>query len=90
MHFLSKYFDFGLDLQEAMDLPRVFPIPGTKQVEVESGFHPEILAGLQAMGHVLVPSSRPIGGAQAISIDWENGTLTGASEPRKDGCAMGY
>ena len=90
MHFLSKHFDFGLDMQEAMDLPRIFPVPGTKQVEIESGMPIEILSGLKARGHSLIPASRPIGGAQAISIDWENGTLTGASEPRKDGCAIGY
>ena len=27
---------------------------------------------------------------QAVIIDWEKGTLTGASDHRKDGCALGY
>lgn len=88
-HFLGNHFDFGLDLQEAIDLPRVYAPPGGP-VEVESGIPADSLAGLKARGHAIVRSGKPIGGAQAIAIDWQTGTLTGASEPRKDGCAMGY
>jgi len=90
MHLLTKHFDFGLDLQEAMDLPRLFPEPGTNAVDVESGFPDEVVKGLKAKGHTISRPAKPIGGSQAIRIDWEKGTLTGASDPRKDGSAIGY
>jgi gamma-glutamyltranspeptidase/glutathione hydrolase len=32
----------------------------------------------------------PWGGAQAVLIDGENEVLVGASDARKDGCALGY
>lgn len=87
--FLTNLLDFGLDLQEAIDLPRLFPVPDGP-VEVESGVPREAAEGLRARGHETVPTSRPIGGAQAIWLDHAQGVLTGASEPRKDGCALGY
>ncbi len=88
--FVSKVYGYGMDMQEAMSLPRVFPVPGADQVEYELTLDPQIADGLRAMGYTLVRPTRPIGGAQAISIDWERGVLTGASDPRKDGCALGY
>ena len=56
---------------------------------VERGYAPDVLAKLAAMGHDVKISPEPIGGAQAIMID-DRGVLVGASDPRKDGCALGY
>lgn len=88
-HLISKVFDYGMDLQEAIDLPRLIPKPDGTRVEAEHTLPAATAAELQRRGFILVPAEDPIGGAQAIRIDWENGTLTGGSEPRKDGVALG-
>ncbi len=90
MNFLSRFFDYGMDIQEAQDSPRLFPEPGQDAVEVECGVPANVVAELKAKGHTFVAPEKPIGGSQAIWIDWEQGVLTGGSDPRKDGCAIGY
>jgi len=89
-HFLSKVLDYGLDMQSAMDLPRLFPKPGTDEVEAEATLPAATRTELERRGFKIVPPSWAIGGAQAVAIDWENGVLTGASDHRKDGAALGY
>jgi len=87
-HLLTNLFEYGMDLQEAIDFPRVFPFDG--HVEVEHTVPEAVRAELTAMGHNLVQPAKPIGGAQAIAINWDTGVLSGGSEPRKDGMAIGY
>lgn len=85
---LSNWLDFGMDLQEAADAARFLPVDG--EVALERGIGVETRKGLAARGHRLTDVERPHGGAQCIFVDWDNGTLHAASEPRKDGCALGY
>jgi gamma-glutamyltranspeptidase/glutathione hydrolase len=85
--FLSNMLDYGLDIQQALDLPRVFPYQG--KVEVERGVPDAAVRALAAMGHDIVGADRPHGGGQAIWIE-ETGVRVAGSEPRKDGLALGY
>ncbi len=85
---LSNMLEHGLDVQQAIDLPRVFPYAG--RVEVERGVPEAVVARLAEMGHVAERLAVPHGGAQAVWIDRARGVLVGGSDPRKDGMALGY
>jgi gamma-glutamyltranspeptidase / glutathione hydrolase len=84
--FVSNLTDFGMDPQAAIDAPRCFS--GAEGMEVERGYSDKVRAELAAMGHKVIIPDVPLGGAQAIQI--EGDILIGASDPRKDGCALGY
>ena len=85
--FVSNLRDFGMHPQAAIDAPRAFASPDG--MAVEHGYAASVRAELAAMGHSVIEPDEPIGGAQVIVID-DSGVLQGASDPRKDGCALGY
>lgn len=87
---MTNMVDFGMDIQEALDFPRFFPDARTGIVGLEQGVSEDVAAGLCELGHMVVRAAAPWGGGQAIVIDWEQGTLAGGSDPRKDGMALGY
>ena len=87
-HVITNMTDYGMDVQAAIDHPRMF-YEGEK-TEVERGVPAATIDGLKARGHTVGFRPAPLGGGQAIVIDWERGVLTGGSDPRKDGCALGY
>ena len=84
-----------LNLQQAIDAPRVRYISG-KGVMMEPELGDAVIQGLIAKGHerVLPPAGLRhrifMGGGQAIMIDPTTGALSGASDARKDGMALGY
>jgi gamma-glutamyltranspeptidase/glutathione hydrolase len=86
--FLSNVTDFGLDPQSAIDAPRSFSDAG--DMKVERGYSDAVRADLADRGHAVSIPETPIGGAQAIRIHHAAGVLEGASDPRKDGIALGY
>jgi len=80
--------DFGMNVQEAGDAPRVRHLE--EGLAVESGISPAVLKSLQQRGNVLLDGRGAVGGYQAVMIDGKTGVLMGGSDPRKDGLALGY
>jgi gamma-glutamyltranspeptidase/glutathione hydrolase len=85
--FASNLTDFGMDPQAAIDAPRAFADNG--KLNVESGYPDAVRAALEDLGHEVAIPEVAIGGTQAIRVH-ESGVLEGASDHRKDGCALGY
>ena len=88
VRFLSNIADYGMDPQTAIDAPRAFSEAG--DMKVERGYSDAVRADLAERGHKVMIPDAPLGGAQAVLIHHEGGVLEGASDPRKDGCALGY
>ena len=94
--------DFGMNLQEAGDAIR-FHHTGSAEptgtpmeagggvLHIEDGLPDSVLAELARRGHVIKPEAvGQYGGYQAIRRDPVTGVYAGATEKRKDGCAIGY
>ena len=84
---MAWHLDFGLDLQAAVDAPRVRAWDG-RRLDVESRIAPEVREALGERGHdvhVLAAFTRKVGGFHAIRRDPETGALAGAADPRRDG-----
>lgn len=96
---LTDLLDFELNVQQAAEAPRWVSTPGTVPTEqgtpyelsLEQGFSPDTVAQLERMGHrVHVTATSLAGSVQLIRRDPETGVLFGGSDPRSDGCAMGF
>jgi len=98
---LVNLIDFGMNVQAAGDAARIRhvgspqptgkPARGSGTVNVESGVPGHAIRGLLDKGHEIARvKGGGFGGYQAIRVDWERGTLHGATESRKDGVALGY
>jgi gamma-glutamyltranspeptidase/glutathione hydrolase len=91
---LSNLVDYSMDPQAALDAPR-FRVDqrGGLSVAIETGVPLKTRKALSAMGHDVHPKTtfaRGFGSGDIIARDADSGVLWGASDPRKDGCAVGY
>ncbi|WP_319497506.1 gamma-glutamyltransferase [uncultured Cohaesibacter sp.] len=81
--------DYGMDPQEALDCERLF-WNEDGQIVAELGLSDQAYASLAAKGHVMQRARMPHGGGQVIEIIRDGGGYCAASDPRKDGLAIGY
>ena len=85
--------DFGLEPQEALDALRFSVQPGAG-VALEEGLDPSVVSELMRRGHqafVLEGLDRiAMGGGQIVRRNPATSVLSGGSEPRKDGIAVGW
>ena len=92
---ISNMVDFGMDAQGALDALR-FQVAGDS-VWLEGDVDDAVVMGLHERGHRVNVMHGPqrggaggMGGGQVISRDPESGVISGGSEPRKDGAAVGW
>lgn len=87
---ISNVLDHEMDIQEAINAPRMFNMRGT--LALEGRIPQDVLDELEAMGHELDvrdPLAPFFGGAQCIMRE-DSGTLHGGGDPRRDGQAAAY
>jgi gamma-glutamyltranspeptidase/glutathione hydrolase len=98
---LMNMIDFGMNIQEAGDAPRIdhegSSAPtgqtsnGVGTIYLESGFSQKTIRSLLQMGYgVAAGTPGNFGGYQCIKFDSKQHVYHGASDPRKDGMAAGY
>lgn len=97
---LINMIDFGMNLQEAGDAPRILHTGSSQPTDeimtdggvlsLENGFSAATRRELIKMGHTLQEAVGPYGGYQAIWRNHEEAVYYGASESRKDGHAAGF
>ena len=85
---LMNMIDFGMDVQQAGEQPRFRHFENGLALETALGA--DVRRALEAKGHKLTTAAGAFGGYQAIMIDPISGALSGGSDVRKDGCAIGW
>jgi gamma-glutamyltranspeptidase/glutathione hydrolase len=88
---LINVIDHGMNIQQAIDAPRVHHQWLPDEVRYEPfGLVTDVIKALQSMGHKLTDRPRYMGDAEGVMIEDKTGVRLGASDPRRNGRAIGY
>ena len=92
VQFISNVVDHGMNIQAALEAPRVTKLTFTGlDVIVESRVPEQVRRALADKGHEIDLQgtfSSLVGGGQSVMRDAASGVNYGASDPRKDGAAI--
>jgi gamma-glutamyltranspeptidase/glutathione hydrolase len=85
--------DYHMGVQEAIESPRFYARDTEKNLSIEARMPKETQDWLKSIGYSL--KGYPdfdlfFGGAQAIVVDPETGTMYGGADPRRDGAVFGF
>lgn len=87
---IINVIDHDMDLQTAMDFPRIHHQWLPDEIVYESfGMSPDTMSILSGFGHKFAAKSDKVAAATGIMID-EKGVRLGAVDSRSDGAAVGY
>jgi gamma-glutamyltranspeptidase/glutathione hydrolase len=87
----SNIIDFNFNVQEAIEAPRFHYSHSNGITTLEHGFPQDTVSKLEGAGQQIETiANRQFGGGQMIAIDHNQNVLLAGSDPRKDGCAIGY
>ena len=86
---ISNVLDYGMNVVQAVNAPRVHHQHLPDQIYFESGgLDLATVEALEALGHRVIERGDVSGDVQAILID--GGRITAWSDPRRGGVAIGY
>ena len=88
---IINIIDFGMNLQQAIDMPRIHHQWRDDQIVMEpGGLTSDTVAALKAKGHKFAERQMNIGHVQGVMIEATTSKRIGGSDARVDGLAMGF
>lgn len=89
---IMNVVDFRMNIQEAVDAPRVHHQWLPDEILYEPGaLSKDVIVNLQGMGHTVRGiNEHLLGRVQALMIDSSTGFFYSGADPREDGVGMGY
>jgi gamma-glutamyltranspeptidase/glutathione hydrolase len=88
---ITNVIDHGMNLQEAIDAPRVHHQWLPDEVVTEPlGLSADTRRALEARGHKISTQQRDMSDAQGVMVEEKTGVRLGASDSRRDGAAVGF